>query len=193
MNAELVFFGKRVSMAPRSRRRVVVVAIYAVLASLVIASSSLSGWRSLSPYVIWAVILACRLFLGGYYPGGLVKPFSGNASRPSDAPPSLLILKLRVYKPVPGVGEAYTNDERELNQRDRAHYLAYKALGMALFVPWVTSSLLGDQRLFSLNPATVNRLCSAIILGLIAMFITLPQAILLWTEPDMEPEAEIAN
>ena len=33
---------------------------------------------------------------------------------------------------------------------------------------------------------TVNHLCSAMILGLLAMFVTLPQAILLWTEPDME-------
>jgi hypothetical protein len=188
MNAELVFFGRRVSMARRSRRRVVVVVIYLALASLVIASSGFSGWRGVSPYVIWAVILACRLFLGGYYAGGLVKPFSGKAPSQSEAPPSLLMLKLRVFEPVPGVGEAYRNDERELHQRDRAHYVAYKALGVALLVPWITSSLLGDQNLFSLNLAIVNRLCSALILGLIAMFLTLPQSILLWTEPDMENE-----
>jgi len=103
------------------------------------------------------------------------------------------MLKLRIYEPVPGVGEAYSNDERELHQRDRAHYVAYKALGIALLVPWFTSSLLGDQSLFSLNPVTVNRLCSAMILGLIATFITLPQAIMLWTEPDMEMAEEIAD
>ncbi len=190
MNAELVIFGKRVSMTQRSRRRIVVVAIYAVLAGLLIASSTVAGWRSVSPYLIWVAILACRLFLGGYYPGGLVKVFNEKKLDRWEAPPTFLTLKLRVYNLVPGAnGEAYRNDERELNQRDRAHYRAYQELGVALTVPWFTSRVLVD---LGVNPATVNHISSTMILGLLAMFITLPQAILLWTEPDVEPETEMA-
>ena len=146
MNAELVFLGKRVSMAQRSRRRLLVVIIYALLASLVIASTTVADWRGVSPYVIWMALLACRLFLGGYYSGGLIKPFNGKSRTLSDAPPSLLALKLRVYQPLPGAnGESYRNDERELRLRDLAHYRAYKALGIGLMVPYVTSSLLSIQ------------------------------------------------
>ena len=189
MNTELIMLGKRVNMAQQSRRRLLVVIIYTLLALLVIASSTVSEWRSVSPYVIWATILACRLFLGGYTPGGLVKPFNGKAPARSDAPPSMLALKLRVYQPLPGAnGESYRNDERELHQRDLAHFRAYKALGIGLLVPYATSSLLSVQSLASLKPETVIHLCSTMTLGLLAMFVTLPQAILLWTEPDMESD-----
>ena len=188
MNAELVLFGKHVSMAQRNRRRIVVAVIYCLLASLLVASYIFGSWRALSPYVIWAVILACRLFLGGYTPGGLVKPFNGKAPRNSERPPNVLALQLRVYPVLPGAdGEAYRNDERELRQRDNAHYRAYQVLGISLIVPWFICSVFGDPKLFGWSEATVNHLCAVLLLAILALFLTLPQAILLWTEPDMEP------
>jgi hypothetical protein len=45
-------------------------------------------------------------------------------------PPPLLLLKRRVYQSVStGDEAAYRNDERELEQRDRPHYLAFQAMG----------------------------------------------------------------
>ena len=187
MNAELVLFGKHVSMAQRNRRRIVVAVIYGLLATLLIGSYLIGSWRAASPYLIWAVILACRLFLGGYTPGGLVKPFNGKAPRNSERPPNVLALQLRVYPVLPGAdGEAYRNDERELRQRDNAHYRAYQVLGISLIVPWFICSVFGDPKLFGWSAATVNHLCAVLLLAILALFLTLPQAILLWTEPDME-------
>jgi len=187
MNAELVMLGKRVSMAQRRRRRLLVIGVYAVLAGLLIAASTAEGRHSLTPFVLWAVIFACRLFLGGYYAGGLVKPFSGKPPRRSDVPPSLLALKLRIYQPSLGSGVEYRSDERELHQRDFAHYRAYKVLGIGLLAPWITASFLGNRALLVIDAAMVNRLCATMTLALLALFLTLPQAIMLWTEPDMDP------
>jgi hypothetical protein len=76
VRAELDFFGRRVSMARRSRRRTMIVLIYSFIAILVIAVSASSGPNNMAAYVIWAAIFACRLFLGGNAAGGLVKPFN---------------------------------------------------------------------------------------------------------------------
>jgi len=189
MNAELILFGRIISMAQRGRRRVLVVAIYAILAGALIGSYFSSGWRTVSPYIILGTILACRIFLGGYYPGGLVKKFNNNAARQFEAPP-VLALKLRVYRPVPGVGaDVYHNDERELGLRDRAHYHAYRILAVSLVVPWFVSSFSGEVW----SATNSIHLCAALLLAIITLSLTLPQAILLWTEPDMEPEQQPVN
>jgi hypothetical protein len=187
VNAELVFFGRSISMAQQSRRRILVAIIYCILGSILVGSYVFGTWRTISPYVIWPVIFACRLFLGGYAYGGVVKPFNGKAPNRFEAPPPLLALKLRVYRPLPGDGSSlFRNDEREMSQRDRAHYLAYQAIGISLIVPWAAASLLGDPKLFGWNPASINHLCAALLLAVLTLFLTLPQSILLWTEPDME-------
>ena len=189
MNAELVLFGMRVNMAQRQRRRLLVVLIYTALAVLMAVLWYFSHWRG-TGYVFWACLLACRWFLGGYYAGGLVKPFNGKAPKRSDMPPPLLLLKLRVYRPVLAADEpAYRNDERELHQRDHAHYLAYQALGVAVLVPWLLSSLrIIKPGLLGGIPMSPDEMYYGFLMAALTLFLTLPQAILLWTEPDMERE-----
>jgi hypothetical protein len=186
MNAELVFFGRSIDMAPRHRRRMLVIAIYAVLAVLMIV---LIHWRIVGGYLIWAILLACRLFLGGYHSGGLVKPFNAKGPARADEAPPLLLLKLRVYQPVTGAnGEFYRNDERELRQRDRAHYRAYQAMAIACVVPWAYSAMRLKPGLFGWIPFSPDVVFYGLMMVILALFLTLPQAILLWTEPDMETE-----
>jgi hypothetical protein len=194
MNAELVFFGHRVSMAQRYRRRALVVSIYASLALLMAVLWFTSHWHGTGAYVFWAAIIACRLFLGGNYAGGLVKPFNGAAPRQNDMPPPLLALKLRLYQPVLAADESkYRNDEREQHQRDWAHYKAYQTLGVVMCALWALSL----QRI--VRPELLNgigmspdEMYFGLLLIVLTLFLTLPQAILLWTEPDMEPETEMA-
>jgi hypothetical protein len=104
--------------------------------------------------------------------------------------PSLLALKLRVYKPVLSSDEqAYRNDERELHQRDHAHYLAYQAMGIALIVPWFLSSLrIIHPASFNWNAMSADEIYYGLLMAALTLFLTLPQAILLWTEPDMQTE-----
>jgi len=189
MRAELVLLGRRVDMARRSRRRVLVAGIYAGLA-LVIALTWWIGWGGTSAWVIWAVMLACRFFLGGYYRGGLVKPFAYRKAVNADGPPSLLALKLRVYQPVLRADEdAFRNDERELIQRDRAHYLAYQTIGVLIAVEAMVASMRSlTPKLLGWIGMTASQFHYGISMVAIAMFLTLPQSILLWTEPDMEEQ-----
>jgi hypothetical protein len=189
MNAELVFFGRRVDMAQRQRRRILVVAIYAALAVLLLAQIH---WRVAGAYIFWAILLACRLFLGGYHSGGLVKPFNGKGPTRSEAPPPLLLLKLRVYQPVLSTeGEPYRNDERELHQRDHAHYRAYQAIALALTVPWVYSAMRLKPDLLGWIPFSPDVIYYGLLMAILTLALTLPQSILLWTEPDMtEPDLE---
>ncbi|MGB6828995.1 MAG: hypothetical protein WBE41_13190 [Terracidiphilus sp.] len=190
MNAEVVVLGRRISMARQTRRRTLVVAIYAVFVLLMAVLWATTQWRGTGAYVIWFAILACRYFLGGYYAGGLVKPFNGKAPKEHQMPPPLLLLKLRVYQPVlPDDNSAYRNDERELHQRDHAHYLAFQAVGVAVCVlMFIASMRLIRPSLLSWIPMPPDAMYYGLTLVAMILFLTLPQAILLWTEPDMEAE-----
>lgn len=190
MNAEVVVLGRRISMASQTRRRALVLAIYAAFALLMAVGWQTTQWKGSGAWVIWAALFACRFFLGGYYTGGLVKPFNGKASKRYESPPSLLALKLRVYQPVPaGDDSVYRNDERELHQRDHAHYLAFQAVGVAVCVPmFIASMRLIRPSLMSWIPMPPDAMYYGLTLVAMILFLTLPQAILLWTEPDMEDE-----
>ncbi len=69
-------------------------------------------------------------------------------------------------------------DEREMYRRDHAHYVAY----YALLYGFVAASLYGV--------GFHKRLPDFLLVAFCVLFPTLPQAILLWTEPDMEVERE---
>lgn len=191
MRAELTFFGRTLHMAPRRRRRVLVVLIYASMAVLFVALYLLTHWRGTGAYMFYAAMLACRLFLGGYYTGGLVKPFNNKPPKQNDMPPPLLALKLRVYQPILAADDpAYRNDERELLQRDRAHYLAYQALAVSIVIPmFVASMRVIRPALMAWIPMTPDELYYGLLLISLTLALTLPQSILLWTEPDMEASA----
>ena len=190
MRAEVVLLGKRVDMALRTRRRTLVVLIYAGIAAIMIGMWFVDQWRATGTYLFWATILACRLFLGGIYTGGLVKPFNGKGPKQYAAPPPLLALKLRIYQPVlDDSNRSFRNDERELKQRDRSHYYAYQAIGMAVVIAWF-AAYMGMLRpaWLSVLPMTPFQLFYALTMATLMLFLTLPQCILLWTEPDMETE-----
>lgn len=189
MNAELVLFGRRVDMARRARRRTLVMAVYSVLAVLMAVLWYFTHWRGTGIYVFWGAMLACKVFFGGYYRGGLVKPFQYKKPANADVPPPLLALKLRVYQPVLQSDEdQFRSDERELHQRDHAHYQAYQWIGMCVVVTAFLPSLrVIREGLVPLGGMSPDELYYGLGLITILLFLTLPQAILLWTEPDMEP------
>jgi len=191
MRAELVFLGRRVDMAAQRSRRTLVVLIYAGFAALLAWSWLADHCRTGGVYLIFATLLVNRLFLGGHYFGGLVKPFNGKGPRRSQAMPSELSLVLRIYRPEPEESE-YRNDERELDQRNSAHYQAYYVLAVALLVLWELANLqVHLPRILARIGLTAELAVSLLGAGTLAAIIvafTLPQAILLWTEPDMEEE-----
>lgn len=194
MRAELVLLGKRVDMAQRVRRRALVVAVYAALATLIAVLGYATNLRDTGIYVFWAALLVCRLFFGGYYRGGLVKPFKYQPPKNQDVPPPFLALKLRMYKPVLQTDdEEFKNDERELHQRDHAHYLAYQIFGTAVLLVGLLGSVRFIKSDLMPNPLITDKLYYILTVIAMTLYFTLPQAILLWTEPDMEPAMELAE
>lgn len=185
MRAELVLMGKRLDMAPQAHRKALVVMIYAGLAALMAAFWFLDRWHLTGVYMIFATIAVNRLLLGGYNSGGLIKPFSGKAPRQATQPPPYLMLALRVYVPEPDDSE-FRNDERELQQRDRAHYRAYQWLAGSLAVLWMLADAKAyAPRLLAWLPVNADLLLYALVLAAVVVSQTLPQAMLLWNEPDM--------
>lgn len=75
-------------------------------------------------------------------------------------------------------------DEHDIAARDRAHYLAYAALRW----PAIAAALLGPLFLLDAPPEKLGHLLFLLSVPVAALFFSLPQAILLWTEPDLEPE-----
>jgi hypothetical protein len=179
--------GKRLDMAARVHRRTLVVSIYVGLALLMTALWFVDRWRTSGVYMIFATFLVNRLFLGGYNFGGLIKPFNGKAPRQSPyAETPFLMLALRVYQPVPEKSE-YRNDEREMHQRDRAHYQAYQGITVGLTALWLLADWkMKAPRLLAWLPVSADVLLYGLVLIVIVAAVTLPQAILLWTEPDMD-------
>lgn len=190
MKAELVLMGKRVDMAPRTHRRALVVLIYAALTALMVGLFCADHWRTTGYYLVFATFLVNRLFLGGYNFGGLIKPFSGKPPRDSQASPHFVLLTLRIYHREPTNSE-YRSDERELQQRDRAHYQAYQALAVVLALLWLLSSWDAFRpHLLAWIPISSSLLIYGMVLAAIVAALTLPQVILLWTEPDMDEFSE---
>jgi len=96
--------------------------------------------------------------LGGYGRGGLIKPFATRTPFGSPAP--------------------WHNDERDLRRRDRVHFYSYRFVVALVLLGYVLG---GDP----FHHAQMGR---ALILGGVVLGLTLPQALLLWIEPDMEFE-----
>ncbi|MGA2851298.1 MAG: hypothetical protein ABSE46_20030 [Terracidiphilus sp.] len=190
MRAELVLMGRRVDMSRRARRRALVVGIYAVFAALIVGMWFVDQWHSTGTYIFWAAMLACWLFLGGYSQGGLLKPFNGKGPRQVDQAPSLLLLKLRMYPAITGHEEGgYRNDERELRERDRAHYQAYQAIAVVVVIAWMVAYAgMANRHFVAVIPMTPAQVFYGLMLLTLMLIFTLPQCILLWTEPDMEGE-----
>ena len=110
------------------------------------------------PLILMATILN-GLILGGYGRRGLIKPFITCTPFGSPAPSH--------------------NDERDLQRRDRVHFNVYR------FV--VALALLGyalGGRPFQQDP----QLGRTVVLFAVILGLTLPQALLLWNEPDVEQE-----
>lgn len=193
MRAEFHLFGRRINMAPRARRRWLVVLIYAGFGALWSGFWLFASWREAFVFVMFLLVVPTgsfvnRYLLGGYGYGGLIKPFNNTTPWPYETPrdPHWLCLVLQL-PPSPDKFD-YRNDERELHQRDHAHFQAYRIVSflLAIVALLIYMGRFGQRYLgFLSNPFDLP-----LVVALAALFIsrTLPQAILLWTEPDMEPE-----
>jgi hypothetical protein len=171
------FFGV-ISMETTCRRRGLVVCYYIALA---LALGSAVWARGLGPFGrLGFFVYSTALLLGGLTIGP-VRPFSGRLKQLQDkfATPwqkrwSLAEEEIR----------AYQSDERDLQARDRAHYQAY------IWQRWLLMAGAAALLLVSPSLSDLGHFLTIVLVPFLAVFFSLPQAILLWTEPDFSPDAE---
>lgn len=158
------------SMAERNHRRLLVLGTYSVLAALMAAIVAATADVAL---VAWALVVVAWNVVSGAILGRLVT----NTSMPQNIRFGALIDLRLAARP----RDPEEMDERDIAVRNAACFKAYRAIGMyvlllALLVPGIK------------HMATV-RTFEALLAPLLAMAVTLPQAIILWTEPDLPIEA----
>jgi hypothetical protein len=83
-------------------------------------------------------------------------------------------------------------DEREMHRRDHAHYVAYRFLFYCVIGTFFASYFTGPNPVTPHLPASLQGLLMQVphflIVGTVVLYFSLPQAFLLWTEPDMEAQ-----
>ena len=160
MRTDFVLYGIRINIASRSRRRWLVALVYAAFAVLVIAWCAFNV-QSTWNFILFAVFILLSRFLGGRsYDDGLLPAFEGG-------------------------------DERERYRRYRAGYIAYEWLDLAFFPALIAAVVKMNPRLIPANAAAhmfLDRLPYGLLIAVGILYYTLPQCILLWTEPDLEAE-----
>jgi hypothetical protein len=128
------------------------------------------------------ILVFLPAILGGVRAGGMVKPFSGvhfvplydrDATQTLFGPPRPLIGSMPASDAV--------LDEREQLQRDSVHFAAYTSARWLAFIFLLLQCAAG-----LVSPAWMSRFGAAAFLLLALVLWSLPQTLILWTEPDIE-------
>jgi hypothetical protein len=200
MKTAMVVFGSRLNMARRMNRRMLVVLVFAGYAGLMGCSWLLDHWRFSSLFLVLVPSIVNGLILGGYGLSvrGMVKPFLANEILEYYARNPRLSWSLSSQQRTQTIADLETrrSDERELHRRDSVHWVAYRCLGGVLLMILFIAMLQNDpppmmKHFPAILSSAFERPLYGLILAAFLLFTSLPQAILLWTEPDMEPADEV--
>jgi len=165
-------------------RRALVVGYYLFFLVFAIVVVSLRGPQKYDHLLPLSFYLAT--LLGGLTFTGPVRLFShwqrglrAHPNRPADAS---LGLHSAAVRPAPALDRL---DEHDIALRDRAHYLAYSALRW----PAILAAMFGFIFfVMDATPAQMGRVLLIASVPFAVLFFSLPQAIILWTDPDLEPD-----
>ncbi len=165
-----------IQLRTQGGRRLLVVAYYALLLSIVAFALWQGGhfWGSLS-----GLTFALGGMLGGIRQGGPVKPYSKVPQ-----PQIVQALNLEGRRPFE---QSIPLDERERHQRDHAHFLAFRVLYVTLAV-----ATLAYVVCLANLPQPTQRATPPLLWAFFVYVLSLPQCVLLWTEPD-EPAGELTR
>jgi hypothetical protein len=166
-------------MAERSHRRGLVVTVYGLVAALIVGVGLAHGRNP----------LATGDFLGDFnfifilIFSGISRLAFGSLVRQATVPmanPAHNEWKyISITKAVPYTGPG-DPDERELAVRNRAYYVAFRLIAAYLVLLWLVFLILSKYA----GSISVS-LAASLVFPLLVMALTLPQAVVLWTEPDL--------
>jgi hypothetical protein len=163
-----------ISMVSRERRRRLVVLCYTALSLLILLDFIVSSSEARFMLVLFAMfagicikfVIFNRLAKDAVLPMVDIRPISLGLSH------NALSYKNRLP------------DERQVAVRNAAYYRAYRVIAQYFFLIMPVASLIVAKE------ATLKEVLFAFVaLSFIVLFFTLPQAIILWTEPDIPEEA----
>jgi hypothetical protein len=177
-----------IPLARRRTRRWMVVGYWAlVLALLGLVAVSSTGhhrlFSNLSFVFVWLLVLVAQL-LGGTGTGGPVRDFEG---RPAKGP---MLIDNTIKTLIDSTNRDWQKedrrlDERDIRERNAAHYKAYRIV--VVFIALTSIALVYLE-----NPdlAWLSCLRMPVLWLLLIVAFSLPQTLILWSEPDMEPADE---
>ncbi len=158
MKTEYAIGSFRMRFASQARRRWFVALFFAVLVAFDLAICNLIGKETIGA----AIIIGCGILFVGLW---------------------------IIFTWIAGDMRA-RGDEREVYRRDHAHYLAYYYVGFSLAGAIIAGSYRGPDPITPLLPLALRaflvQLPKVLLWATFFLYLTLPQAILLWTEPDLE-------
>jgi hypothetical protein len=170
------------SVARRGTRRALVLVYWSFLALSCVAfliHQARHGFDGGSVVFTLQFLVFLTALLGGVRAGGFVKPFRGVHLVPLMESGGLQSL-LRPANP-PAILEDAGLDERESRLRDRVHFVAYTLTRWFALLLFVLYGAVGFVH------AAWLALAGPFFFFLLTMTLwSLPQSIILWTEPDME-------
>lgn len=165
MKTEYAVGNIRIHFESRARRRWFVALIYAVLLVYAVLGAVEITQRSLNGKVTAAtawIVAGCGI---------------------------LFVVLWLVFTWVAGDQRA-RGDEREMHRREHAHFRAYYVLGYGILAALLASFFADPNPITPLLPLALRtffiKLPQMLLMDTFFIYLTLPQAILLWTEPDME-------
>lgn len=180
-----------IPMQRRSTRRKLVVVVYAVLLLLCGSTFVLHlvyGPNALLPYSVtmYGTMVIGLFVFGGNGRWGLIKSFANKPPRAESPMVTLVKLHLEPEVLMQSDDSSWKNDERELNRRDRAHYQAYQAVGVGVVVILLLVFWALEPKQHLISAGTLLNLLFMAALVTVVLVATLPSAIILWNEPDMD-------
>jgi hypothetical protein len=175
-----------IPMQRQQTRRRLVVTTYVVLAAICVGTILVAP-RSpyLYSYGIYAAVAVGLFLFGGFGQRGLLKGFENKPPRPESPQIEFVRLHLAPETILSTSDAAWRNDERELERRDRAHFRAYQPMSLGFMLLLLLSAVaMRPPHWMSATIVLQGIFAVAEIMTMLAL--TLPAAIILWTEPDME-------
>jgi hypothetical protein len=136
-------------------------------------------------------MIAAFFVFGGSGRYGLIKAFPNKPLRQEPAMVDAIRLQLAPMTAGTPAESSWKNDERELSRRNLAHYQAFQVIGIALMAILVVAvfglrSAMGLHHVEWLTVTLALNVIYAIALIGSMLVVTLPAAIILWNEPDID-------
>ncbi|HTV81967.1 MAG TPA: hypothetical protein VME18_04910 [Acidobacteriaceae bacterium] len=173
-----------ISIETRRRRRTLVIGYYALFLVIMVLQLLFSGPAKYDRLLPIAYLAAAML--GGLTVDGPVRVFTQWQRNMKDGSAyGIDPVRLRRFSSIPPRPSGSAYDERDIATRDRAHYLAYSTLRWAMII-----LVLGMMVNMDWPSARVAQILLFLSVPFAVVFFSLPQAILLWCEPDLDPDPE---